>query len=152
MGGGNGGFTRVPNSVTPAVVAAGGTLTDLAVLICLIRYQRDGGTYSVPAKNIAGELGRSEASVCNALSNLVSFGILERVHRGQKGRTASYRLTRAHRLLKKAAPEGRAAEARTEEDDIEAYVERQRREEEASPGADLWRKAGRAIGSGGVEA
>lgn len=92
------GFTMLPNGVAATMAVSNASRTDWAVLVCLLRYRREGGTYSVPASSMARELGRSPGAVRSSLSALARLGIIERVSGGHNGRTAVYRLAGSYGL------------------------------------------------------
>lgn len=71
-------------------------VTDACRVLLLALYDdmREDGYVCVPREDLARRLGRSERRISERLEQAVDARLLDRVQRGQKGRTASYRALR----------------------------------------------------------
>lgn len=95
-------FSRVWATVPGAMVKAGATGAEWAVLCALVRHQGSDGEVCRPVRDMAEECGLSVGTVRNAIRSLTlktfpgadgqPVPVLSRVGRGHNGRTARYRV------------------------------------------------------------
>lgn len=84
------GFAVVPEALSVLAYQRHLSGTEIVVLLLLMGRQRRPNEFSRPAQDIADLTGMHPNTVTNALSSLVSKGILSRRSRGYRGRTAVY--------------------------------------------------------------
>lgn len=86
------GFTMVHDGVTTLLRECRASGTEICVLLELMRYQREDGTFSRPRADVADALDMTENSVSLCVSSMLRKGVISIASRGHNGRTAVYRL------------------------------------------------------------